>query len=98
MQRPAGAVPQPLDTPTHPLHARRRQVPLVLVFTKCDARKKGAPGAAANVKAWKAAWLQDYEALPACFESSAATGAGRAEILNHLASLRVLEETQGGAL
>lgn len=65
------------------------------MFTKCDARKKAGPTPAANIKAWKTQWLQQYEDLPACFETSAELGQGRAEVLNYLASLRALEQEQG---
>jgi hypothetical protein len=37
------------------------QVPFCIVFTKCDARKKGGPTPAANMKAWKQEWLAQYE-------------------------------------
>lgn len=75
-----------------------RQVPFCIVFTKCDARKKGGPTPAANIKAWKEEWAQQYEEVPACFETSAELGQGRSEVLNYLASLRVLEEEQGEEL
>lgn len=74
------------------------QVPFCVVFTKCDARKKGGPTPSANIKAWKAEWLQQYEELPACFETSSELGQGRAEVLNYLASLRVLEKEEGEEL
>jgi GTP-binding protein len=74
------------------------QVPFCIVFTKCDARKKGGPTPAANIKAWQQEWLQQYEEVPACFETSAELGQGRSEVLNYLASLRVLEQEQGGEL
>ncbi len=67
------------------------------MFTKTDVKKKGAGGgAAANVAAFKQALLEDWEALPACFETSSKTGAGRTELLQYLASLRALHEQQGG--
>jgi GTP-binding protein len=71
-------------------------VPFCIVFTKCDARKKGGPTPGANIKAFKADLLKEYEELPACFESSAAEGLGRAEVLNYLAQLRKLDKEQGG--
>lgn len=74
------------------------QVPLCIVFTKCDERKKSGPTPAANIKAWKVQFLKDYEQLPACFETSAALGQGRSEVLNYLASLRVLDEEEGEEL
>jgi hypothetical protein len=74
------------------------QVPFCIVFTKCDARKKGGPTTAANIKAWKIEWLQQYQEVPACFETSAELGQGRNEVLNYLASLRVLDEEQGEEL
>lgn len=70
-------------------------MPFCIVFTKCDPRKKAGPTPAANMKAWKTEWLQQYEELPACFETSAELGMGRSDVLNYLASLRVLEEEQG---
>lgn len=65
------------------------------MFTKCDARKKGGPTPAAHMKAFKAELLKEYEQLPACFETSAQQGTGRSEVLQHLASLRQLDQTQG---
>lgn len=41
------------------------QVPFCIVFTKCDARKKGGPTPAANIKAWKQEWLAQYEEVRA---------------------------------
>lgn len=35
------------------------------MFTKCDARKKGGPTPAANIKAWKQEWLAQYEEVRA---------------------------------
>jgi len=50
-----------------------------------------------NMRAFKAELLKEYEELPACFETSVQPwGQGRAELLNYLAQLRRLEETQGG--
>eukprot|EP00878_Enallax_costatus_P022028 GHUV01023351.1.p1 GENE.GHUV01023351.1~~GHUV01023351.1.p1 ORF type:complete len:294 (+),score=55.14 GHUV01023351.1:39-884(+) len=71
------------------------QVPFAVVFTKCDSRKKGGPTPAANMKVFKAELLQEYEALPDCFETSSTEGYGRAEVLNYLASLRQLEKVEG---
>uniref|UniRef100_A0A383WAZ8 EngB-type G domain-containing protein n=1 Tax=Tetradesmus obliquus TaxID=3088 RepID=A0A383WAZ8_TETOB len=72
------------------------QVPFAIAFTKCDARKKSGPTPAANIKAFKAELLKDYEQLPACFETSAQLGQGRVEVLGYLASLRQLEAAEGG--
>jgi hypothetical protein len=69
-----------------------------VVFTKCDARKKAGPTPAANIKAWQAEFLRVYEVLPPCFETSSALGQGRGAVLSHLASLRVLDEREGGEL
>ena len=69
-------------------------MPFAIAFTKCDARKRGGPSPAQNAAAFKRLLLQDWEALPPCFETSSRTGAGRAELLGYLSSLRRLEEEQ----
>lgn len=71
------------------------QVPFGIVFTKCDSRKRDGPKPAANMKAFKAELLQEYEALPDCFETSSTEGYGRVDVLNYLASLRQLEKVEG---
>ncbi len=72
----------------------RWQVPFAIVFTKADVKKKAGPSAAANMAAFKRLLLEEWEALPVCFETSSATGAGRTQLLQYLASLRVLYEQQ----
>lgn len=74
------------------------QVPFAVVFTKCDARKKGGPTPAANAAAFKRSLAEQYEDLPAFFETSAAQGLGRSEVLGYLASLRQLEAAEGELL
>eukprot|EP00775_Hariotina_reticulata_P014735 gene14735-14903_t len=74
------------------------EVPFCIVFTKCDARKKSGPTPGTNIKAFKTDLLKVYEELPACFETSAAVGQGRAEVLDYLARLRKLDTEQGGGL
>ena len=63
-------------------------MPFALVFTKLDNRKKDVPPNADNIRAFKAAMAEEWEALPRCFETSAKSGAGRGELLGSLASLR----------
>lgn len=70
-------------------------MPFAIVFTKCDARKKAGPTPSINIKSFKQELLQEYESLPACFETSSAEGWGRAEVLNYLASLRQLDKIEG---
>ena len=65
------------------------------MFTKLDGKKRGGPSPAQNAAAFKRRLLEDWEALPACFETSSKLGLGRGEVLGYLASLRRLEEEQG---
>ncbi|KXZ52873.1 hypothetical protein GPECTOR_8g254 [Gonium pectorale] len=64
------------------------EVPFCIVFTKIDNRKRDGPPNAANVRAFKQAMSEEWEALPRCFETSSRTGAGKSELLGYLASLR----------
>ena len=65
------------------------QVPFTLVFTKLDKRKKGS-SSAQNMEAFKEALQKDWQHLPYTLETSAVKGAGRQEVLAHIASLRTL--------
>lgn len=79
---------------TAPAHYHR-QVPFAIIFTKSDVKKKTGPSASANMAAFKRSLLEGWEALPACFETSSRTGGGKTEVLQYLASLRILEEREG---
>ena len=60
------------------------QIPFALIFTKSD--KLSDLRVSQNVEAFKKALLETWEALPPIFVSSAATGKGRAEILEFIAA------------
>jgi len=60
------------------------QVPFAVVFTKTDRNKKGG-NQSDNVAAFLKALSQTWEPLPPHFLSSAATGAGRQEMLEYIA-------------
>jgi len=72
------------------------QVPFAIVFTKCDSKKKSGPSPTQNVNAFKKGLLEEWESLPTCFTTSAMQGQGKTEVLGYLASLRKLEEEEGG--
>ncbi len=76
------------------------QVPFAIAFTKVDAAKRGGePAPAANMAAFKRDLLaQGWEAVPACFATSAKDGRGRSEVLAYLASLRELHEEEAAGL
>lgn len=63
-------------------------VPFAIVFTKVDKLSKGA--AAANVEAYKAKLLEQWEELPPIFVTSSETGQGREELLNYIEELNQL--------
>lgn len=70
-------------------------MPFALVFTKVDAPKKKGPSPAANMKAFTAELLKDWETAPPAFATSAKEGKGRGEVLGWLGSMRRLEESEG---
>jgi len=63
------------------------QVPFILVFTKCDKKKKGLDFRA-NVDAFKKEMLKEWEYLPPCILTSAEQGLGKQQLLSLLAQLR----------
>lgn len=71
-------------------------VPFSIVFTKADKRKKGVPKHTLNVAAFKQALLdqQGFALVPPSIVTSSSTGAGKQELLNFVASLRVMFEQQ----
>jgi len=72
------------------------EVPFAIVFTKVDHAKKQGPSPAQNITAFKKLLAKDWRALPWCFETSSKTGAGSAEVLGYLASLRQMHKQTGG--
>lgn len=71
-------------------------LPFSIVFTKADKRKKGQPKHSLNVAAFKQALLeqQGFQLVPPSVVTSASSGAGKQELLNFIASLRVMYEQQ----
>lgn len=69
-------------------------LPFSVVFTKADKKKKGQPKHAVNIAAFKQALLeqQGFSRVPPCLVTSASSGAGKQEVLNFVASLRVMYE------
>lgn len=65
-------------------------MPVTVVFTKTDKRKKKCPRPGDNIKAFKRQMLDIYheDGLPLCFRTSSERGEGKQELLTHLASLR----------
>ncbi|GBG60040.1 hypothetical protein CBR_g371 [Chara braunii] len=69
----------------------RNKIPLVIVFTKCDRKKKKKNGGvkpAENVKHFEQRVSEYYSDPPAWFMTSAVSGIGKAELLTHVAQLR----------
>lgn len=69
-------------------------VAYTLVYTKMDKRKKGEQKAADNIAAFEAALAGSCDALPPAVATSARSGAGKAELLAHIARLRGLYNAQ----
>lgn len=71
-------------------------LPFSIVFTKADKRKKGQPKHQVNITAFKRALLQQqgFTLLPPSLVTSASAGMGKQELLNYVASLRVMFEQQ----
>eukprot|EP00898_Chlorokybus_atmophyticus_P002129 jgi/Chlat1/2917/Chrsp2S04668 len=66
-------------------------VPVSVVFTKCDKQKKKKKNAGtieSNVQAFEDLLSETWDELPPFFLTSAKTGQGKQELLNHIASLR----------
>jgi len=67
------------------------QVPMTLVFTKCDKRKKKKNGGRRpeeNVKTFQSLIREYFEAAPPWIMTSSVTNQGRDEILLHMSQLR----------
>jgi GTP-binding protein len=69
-------------------------LPFSIVFTKADKKKKGQQKHELNIAAFKQALLeqQKFSLVPPCLVTSASSGAGKQEVLNFVASLRVMYE------
>ncbi|XP_020584606.1 GTP-binding protein At2g22870 [Phalaenopsis equestris] len=69
----------------------QNQIPMTLIFTKCDKRKKkknGGKMAEENAGAFLSLIAEYFEAAPAWIMASSVTNMGRDEILLHIAQLR----------
>ncbi len=69
------------------------EVPYTLVFTKVDKRKKGVPGAEDNIAQFEARLGETWEELPSAVATSSRSGAGKNELLTHIARMRSLYNT-----
>jgi GTP-binding protein len=69
------------------------EVPYTLVYTKVDKRKKGIPDAAENIAAFEEKLMEKWDDLPSAVATSSRSGAGRNELLSHIARLRSLYNT-----
>lgn len=71
-------------------------LPFSIIFTKADKRKKGQSKHTSNITAFKQALLetQGFSLVPPCLVTSASSGTGKQEVLNFIASLRVMFEQQ----
>ena len=100
---PARPTPPPAPTPARippRLHAHAgasasprlpaAQIPFTLVFTKIDKRKKGCPPPEENAAAFESALRATWGELPPALATSSRSGAGKKELLAHVAQLRQL--------
>jgi GTP-binding protein len=69
------------------------EVPYTLVYTKVDKRKKGVPDAVENIVAFEEKLQEKWDDLPSAVATSSRSGAGRNELLSHIARLRSLYNT-----
>jgi GTP-binding protein len=69
------------------------EVPYTLVYTKVDKKKKGIPDAAENIAAFEEKLQEKWDDLPSAVATSSRSGAGRNELLSHIARLRSLYNT-----
>lgn len=66
------------------------EVPVTVVYTKTDKRKKGVAPPAENIAAFEGQLLQSFEHLPPTVATSSKTGAGKSQLLAHISQLRAL--------
>jgi len=70
------------------------EIPFTTVFTKLDKRKKGCPGAEENISEFEQRLLETWEELPPKILTSAKTGHGKNELLQHIAQCRAIYNAQ----
>jgi GTP-binding protein len=77
-------------------------VPFSVVFTKVDKRKKLRLGersnARENVRAFQGALAEGWKEMPPSVMTSASSGAGKQDLLNHIAALRNFHRDRVGKL
>lgn len=64
------------------------KVPLSIVFTKCDKRKKKAPTHSENITLFRDMMRESWENLPPMLITSSVKGTGKQELLSHLGRVR----------
>ena len=67
-------------------------IPFSIIFTKADKLSLGK--LEANVNAYKAKLLEQWEELPPIFVTSAEKGKGKEEVLDYIESINVMMETE----
>lgn len=85
----ASIPPMPLDLACADWFGEH-QIPFTLVFTKIDKRKKGCPPPEENAAAFESALRATWGELPPALATSSRSGAGKKELLAHVAQLRQL--------
>lgn len=66
------------------------ETPFTVVYTKIDKRKKGVPAPQENIAAFENRLAESYENLPPALATSSRIGAGKMDLLTHIAQLRAL--------
>jgi len=69
------------------------EVPMTVVYTKMDKKKKGCPSAADNIASFEERLLESWEELPPTVATSSRAGTGKGQLLAHIARLRALYNT-----
>ena len=73
----------------HCLYSSKFQIPMTLVFTKCDKIKEGkAKRPGENIRDFQQLIRENYKRHPPWIMTSSMTGLGRDELLLHLSQLR----------
>jgi len=64
------------------------QVPLSIVFTKCDKRKKKTPSHTENIATFREMMKESWENMPPMLVTSSIKGTGKRELLAHIGRVR----------
>eukprot|EP00850_Spirogloea_muscicola_P003664 SM000015S01164 [mRNA] locus=s15:171909:173216:+ [translate_table: standard] len=87
----ASIPPQAIDLEFVTILGQLMQIPVTVVFTKCDRRKKSKNGGrppAENAAAFIEQLAEHYAELPPYIMTSSVSGTGKDELLAHIAALR----------